>query len=229
MVSRIDPCFLLLPILKQGTGKYALLSQILTTAASDLRSLVDGCELGLERLCDVKDLDEDGMFYRINHEKVLQWLKAKVERVADKLCKLEQKEMTASNGFADGFSLGSEKKEEGGGVDLKVSGAHMSAGLEMVCEYLDEDSAETLRLSYADCPNMRQPSEKRPADSQGKEANKWNNTDVDDMTALAYGQPKKAKTEISAVNSTQTVKNKSLGKVPPKGMKSMASYFGKKT
>lgn len=78
MASRIDPCFMLLPILKQGARKYSLLSQILTTAASDLRSLVDGCALGLDRLCDVKDLDEDGMFYRLNDSKVLECLKGKV-------------------------------------------------------------------------------------------------------------------------------------------------------
>jgi hypothetical protein len=78
VASRIDPCFLILPILKQGARKFSLLSQILTTAGSDLRGLVEGCDFKLERLCDVKDLDEDGIFYRINDQKVLDWLKGKV-------------------------------------------------------------------------------------------------------------------------------------------------------
>lgn len=34
--------------------------------------------LGLERLCDVKDLDDLGVFYRLNEAKVEAWLKGKV-------------------------------------------------------------------------------------------------------------------------------------------------------
>lgn len=38
----------------------------------------DAIALGLERLCDVKDLDDLGVFYRLNESKVEAWLKGKV-------------------------------------------------------------------------------------------------------------------------------------------------------
>jgi len=38
----------------------------------------DAIALGLKRLCDVKDLDDLGVFYRLNESKVEAWLKGKV-------------------------------------------------------------------------------------------------------------------------------------------------------
>ncbi len=59
----------------------------------------------------------------------------------------------------------------------------------------------------------------------------WGRSDADEMAALAYGQPKKAKTgEGGAAGKAKatSVANKSLQKVNTKGMKSMMSFFGKK-
>jgi len=58
-------------------------------------------------------------------------------------------------------------------------------------------------------------------------------SDADEMAALAFGQPKVGNKSAkgadgSSAGGDRTRANKQLGKVSTKGMKSMASFFGKK-
>lgn len=62
---------------------------------------------------------------------------------------------------------------------------------------------------------------------------KWSSrSDADEMQALAFGVPKKAKTGDAllggAAAGAKTHGNKALAKTSTKGMKSMASFFGPK-
>lgn len=54
--------------------------------ASETSPPNDVIALGLERLCDVKDLDDLGVFYRLNETKVEAWLKGKVPVFAPNIC-----------------------------------------------------------------------------------------------------------------------------------------------
>jgi len=72
------------------------------------------------------------------------------------------------------------------------------------------------------------------ASSSSAAAAKWNTrSDADEMQALAFGVPKKAKTGDasgggSSASGAKTNSNKALAKTSTKGMKSMASFFAAK-
>lgn len=140
------------------------------------RTIVDRCDLHLDRICDVNDrLGEDMLLYRYNEEKTKAWLAGKVERLGRKLAELEAKQGRANQGsFVAGFTM-SSKKEAGtpdavgaSSVDgaaergVVVTESHRLAAVDFIQEYLDDNSAAQFRcvavMSLCCSPRVPRPS-----------------------------------------------------------------------
>ena len=90
MASRVDPAFLLLPLLGSNGRRFSPKAQLLSSAAVVLRGL-DGVDAALQALCDstrvgspVRDGDDGDagdVAYRLNPDKVAAFLKAKALRL----------------------------------------------------------------------------------------------------------------------------------------------------
>ncbi|KAK7005697.1 ribonuclease H2, subunit B, partial [Favolaschia claudopus] len=111
VMTPIDPAFLLIPILQSvypengERGKFRPADEIFEDAAANLEesssstadkdsSLIisrddvaqftsmECCNAALKRVCDVKEITEDITVYRFSPEKVVEWLRLKVERLS---------------------------------------------------------------------------------------------------------------------------------------------------
>lgn len=80
MVSKFDIRFLILPFFENFGDKYRPLDQIIASVEGCDRIGLENCDdWNLSEICDINDkLGEDMILYRINMEKVLEWLRSKV-------------------------------------------------------------------------------------------------------------------------------------------------------
>lgn len=87
MASKFDCKFLLLPFLQKNT-RYSPLDQIVTyTEGCDRLPLEHSAQWNLGDICDINDqLGDDLILYRLNIEKTLVWLQAKVDKTALYIC-----------------------------------------------------------------------------------------------------------------------------------------------
>ena len=111
LASPLDPKFLLLPFLLKSE-KFSPLDQIIKhedgCAKIPLEWALDWC---LEDICDVKDLDDMGMFYRLNQSKTLNWLRARTAAVAHTLGKQRAtRELLLSRSSASRFNASGQVK-----------------------------------------------------------------------------------------------------------------------
>lgn len=84
VANRIDPRFLLLPFLEKASSNFSPISQILDSAGSTLASFKDNMKnWKLDEICDINDkFGEDMILYRLNFDKIMVWLKDKINRAA---------------------------------------------------------------------------------------------------------------------------------------------------
>jgi len=95
ITSPIDPLYLLLPRLEQvrgkkesGEGVYVDKLQIFMSDDNPNLRYVEGCKYcDLSIICDVKG-DEEQKCYRLNDEKVINWLRHKVDQISEKVATL---------------------------------------------------------------------------------------------------------------------------------------------
>jgi len=155
VATPLDPCFLLLPML-QKAERYQPLDQIEGMEGMQPVLQLSGLSAWLESICDVKDLGDGDVYMRINHEKVVGWLKAKVKRTAEKLAQMEQRRAATDlaapggDGFISGFKPSTAKENEAraaeqAGAVAEPTNAHKEAAVELVCEYLEDEMASKLR------------------------------------------------------------------------------------
>lgn len=109
MASKFDPKFLLLPFLEKAT-RYSPLDQIITFVEGCDRIPLQHCaDWNLGDICDVNDqLGDDMILYRLNMDKTLAWLRAKVDKTAAYMHKkqLKRKTMQVST-----FNSGAQSKQ----------------------------------------------------------------------------------------------------------------------
>ena len=107
--SNLDPRFLIIPFLEKSKSRFCLLDQIIPSKIPTTNIL----SWKLDEVCDINDKYGDDMIvYRYNEEKVLLWLKSKVERTASKLFnqKLRDNAKNNNNCFANNFSVSAQSK-----------------------------------------------------------------------------------------------------------------------
>ncbi|CAM9323267.1 unnamed protein product [Choristocarpus tenellus] len=144
--TRVDPLFLLLPVLKKHATKWCPLDQAL--AEADCGGLKGLRHLDASKLCDVNDrLGPETILYRLNEDSVLTWLTSKVERAAARFQEIADEAEAAARaagggiaGFAAGFAtlqetgppcVDKEKREGGKGAIGGDCGGGIHLGLEV--------------------------------------------------------------------------------------------------
>ncbi len=122
--SKIDPRFLCLPFFERNT-RYSPLDQIIVPVDgfSNL-PLGNVKEWKLEEICDVNDkIDDSVVFYRYNVTKILVWLKFKVQRIAQTICKQRLSKASSTNpSFVRNFDISKQTQTSAPrNNDLEVS------------------------------------------------------------------------------------------------------------
>lgn len=99
VANKIDPRFLLLPFFENSSQKYSPLNQIVLPSENCNRiPLEHASTWKLDEVCDVNDkLGDDMILYRWNAEKVLLWLRGKVDRTAAALAIERRNQETRDN------------------------------------------------------------------------------------------------------------------------------------
>lgn len=214
----VDPVFLALPyIIKEAkSGKFIPVDQL----------VVDDEAAGINRLCtclektkldcvaDVKG-DDDFRAVRYNADKTLNWLKKKVEVLADTL---SQKGVDISSGahatIFQQHSAGTESSKED----------HIRYAHGVVSDYISVSLSQDLK-TFMDIkdPVREKPNREKPEieASASKRAKKGSLAPTED-----YSQSNVLSKDKSTAK--QSVAQKKLSKVDTKGMKSMANFFMKK-
>lgn len=84
LLTKIDPLFVVLPLLDAARGKFYVADQLLREKGGNAEWLRIGkCEGMTYRLiCDVDDVDPDMTLVRLNEDSTIRWLKEKVEKLA---------------------------------------------------------------------------------------------------------------------------------------------------
>eukprot|EP00698_Gefionella_okellyi_P023318 TRINITY_DN792_c0_g1_i2.p1 TRINITY_DN792_c0_g1~~TRINITY_DN792_c0_g1_i2.p1 ORF type:complete len:229 (+),score=63.58 TRINITY_DN792_c0_g1_i2:138-824(+) len=139
--SPVDPLFILLPVLekargKQGKGFFSPIDQIISASDdADLRYVVDVPGLDLACVCDVNE----GPSYRLNDDKVIKWLSAKTNRLADTLLQHNVVQAAGSNQSAN---LKTSNKKPVTRPEL------LSYAVGMIGEYISTEWFELLRKAF---------------------------------------------------------------------------------
>ncbi|CAM9798022.1 unnamed protein product [Ectocarpus fasciculatus] len=236
--SRVDPLFLLLPVLAKHATRWCPLAQAMAEGGcGSLRGLR---HLDADKLCDVNDrMGPDDLLIRINEESVLAWLAAKVERATRRFTEL------ATGGGGESGWVGGGAAAGGAGFarDFQAIAAPMDArrqkeveaeckqrALEAVCEYLGDEWATKLAERFGTERGVLFGG-KSTATKKRKAV--WEETaEADRNLELSHGSGggQKAKAEAAAAAKAKPLSHaqRSLAKVNKKGMKSISSFFGKK-
>lgn len=112
MASRLDPRFLCLPYFEKSAGKFSPLDQIIFVGDKFARFPFNLAHTWkLYEICDVNDkLGDDMILYRYNEDKVIEWLKQKVQRTSEVL--LKQRDLkcrTMNQSFVPGFDASKQQ------------------------------------------------------------------------------------------------------------------------
>ncbi|CAM9147265.1 unnamed protein product [Discosporangium mesarthrocarpum] len=234
--SRVDPLFLLLPILKKHTAKWCPLDQVLAEAGcAGLRGLQ---HLDASKLCDVNDrLGPETILYRLNEDTVLSWLEEKVVRAARRFQEVADAAELASSraggggaGFAAGFTT-LVSSERGRALGTTVGRPCTQQALEVVSEYLADEWVDRLAERFSTERSVifgtkAQATRKRKGIwEEGKESDR----NLELVHGTGGGEKVQAhlssRVRMKAKPQAQTPGQRSLSKVNKKGMKSITSFF----
>ncbi|CAM9330606.1 unnamed protein product [Scytosiphon promiscuus] len=239
--SRIDPLFLLLPVLAKHATRWCPLDQALAEGGcGSLRGLR---HLDANKLCDVNDrMGPDDLLIRINEDSVLSWLSGKVERATTRFMDLATKDGAQAE---SGWAAGGGASGEGYAGDFQTIATPIDArrrkeveaecknlALEAVCEYLGDDWATKLAEKFS---TERAILFGGKSSAPKKRKAVWEESaETDRNLELSHGSGGGLKTKAEAVAAAAKAKQpishaqRSLAKVNKKGMKSISSFFGKK-
>ena len=108
MATKLDPRFLCLPFLEKSAGKFSPLDQIIYLEEKYARfPFKRAGEWKMHEMCDVNDkLGDDMILYRYNENKVVEWLKSKVDKTAGVLMSQRlAKAQSQNQAFVSGFNV----------------------------------------------------------------------------------------------------------------------------
>ncbi|CAG8559772.1 9730_t:CDS:2, partial [Dentiscutata heterogama] len=160
-------------------------------------------QLYMDWICDSKEL-LDNKVYRLNDEKVMNWLKKKVTNTLSKFDNDKYKSFKKISQQLDDEIVDEEHRHD---LRLKYT-------LEIVMEYLPNYWAEQLKKEY-----------------NFEELGTWDNNTVVYMSAISTDyrvkQPVEKDTSSTVKKRKLTVGQASLAKANKKGMKPLTSFFAK--
>ncbi len=248
VASPMDPKLLLLPMLERTATRYSPLEQILAAEGDGAYMPLKGClRLELHRVCDENDqLGDDMILNRLNPDKALAWLAGKVERTKQALVALDSSREGQNNGIGSGFAAGfiSQTTTTTKGSSNTTSSSQSAAAreptreeartaVELVCDYLNDEWARKLQ----DHCGFSAEDMKEVAAAAAKRRSAWENeNDAEQDTALELTHGKRFKAGADAAAAAPAPKasgpslaHKKLAKTNLKGVKSISSFFGKKS
>ncbi|KAJ7045731.1 ribonuclease H2, subunit B [Mycena alexandri] len=235
VMTPIDPAFLLIPILQSvypentANSVFRPADEIFDDAAANLEesstaagdkdasvivskedvlrfTSMECCKNALKRVCDVKEITEDITVYRFSQEKVVEYLRVKVQRLSTPET-VEVSRTMVRNLAKDG--LMEDGKENLLGV------GRVRAACDLVAQYIPPEIRSLLTASY----------DFTPLDAHFKSIE-------DESAALAVDKPVKAKSAPVVVDkkrkpgTSQGVEK--LKKAKTGGMAKLSTFFAKK-
>lgn len=247
LASKVDVRFLLLPFL-EAKDKYCPLDQLVPA--------VDGCDRfplawadswGLDDICDVNDsFGDDMLLFRLNREKLLAWLKSRVQATATVIAARRQYMEGRRNQMkVEGFNLSSNTDNSTASSNDQgstlVTLADTRIALQIVGDYLSTSTLETLSQAYGVSASEVQaqkatPIVKRKADweevlaieqDRGASISMVGSVQARDLKKPTAASKAASATKKTAVKKTASSSSKKL--LPPgRGVQGIASFFSKK-
>ncbi|KAI8048965.1 ribonuclease H2, subunit B [Syncephalis plumigaleata] len=209
LFTPIDPLFILLPMLVQcrrqtsdSLGVYCSQQDILDSMGDEhgqLMACLPSLVYSLDRICDTQVIPGYDKVYRLNDERVIAWLKYKIERIVNRfdsfttLKNMERTYIAASTPTQSSLSTVKDADEE-----RKVAFDNLTTLLERYRQY---------QLKHALV-------ETTTAASEAKGRRKT-------TTTTTTTSKNSSKTKTTTIKTTKAA--------PPKGMMSLRSYFKPKT
>lgn len=213
VASKVDPLYLVLPLLKakrregdkgpEHEGYFCSLADVLAETSHPQLRLVAKCAGmpdQLQHVCEVKQ-GWDEPVYRLHDERLLQWLRAKTERV-----------VTAIFGKTKLAPLGVDGADPSSESEVKRRATVLKMALGFVSEYLSEELFDTLCSSYG--------LSSKEIFAVPKPKNDEEDGDGDEEMA----DPGKKKDTPSKAKKRKSAASKQLEKAA-KGTKSIKSFF----
>ncbi|KAG0243674.1 Ribonuclease H2 subunit B [Actinomortierella wolfii] len=212
LMTPIDPIFMFIPILEimrqqtsESQGRFITLDDLFDSDQyTSLRHLahLNHVEKYLSLICEVRD---SGMrTYRLDDNKVMLWLKKKVENVVSKFS--TSKALVESVSYAE--SLPDECRQE----------AITMNSLRLVCAYLNGTWATKLSAEYS-FPELDKMESRAPAPATIAEFTTKRTSSMDIDEDLAIAAPKETK------KPKLTPGQRKLAKASKAGMKPISSFF----
>eukprot|EP00123_Amoebidium_parasiticum_P020033 comp40448_c0_seq1/m.47420 comp40448_c0_seq1/g.47420 ORF comp40448_c0_seq1/g.47420 comp40448_c0_seq1/m.47420 type:complete len:304 (-) comp40448_c0_seq1:102-1013(-) len=215
MATTADPLFVVLPLLSKPANKKVFMTVDNLLASSDCHAFnrLSSCK-GLENLKSICDVKEAGTIvaYRLNEEKMMEWLLRKVECVSDAL---SQSSIHVGEG-AQSVLLVRSSKPEGSGP----TAGHRAYAVGLLGEYLSDHYADLLAEAAGVVKEMPESTEPIKENIPNGGVKRVSDAPTDDYSKTSKAGDKNKKPKLTAAQ-------KSLSKVDTSGMKSLASFFKK--
>jgi len=211
LLTTFDPIFLIIPYLRKAVkeGRYMQLEDILVDSAfPSLRHLEKALSHeALLHICSSKQ-SADILAYKLDEEKLLAWLKRKVENTAKHL---SDSNTIVKPGMSANF------------VHTTTQAEYLRAAHEFVSDYISNNYSVKLKdsLGIKDKENVKETAIEPPSKKQ-KIATDGVQSGGDYRADKSDSKPAKK------VPVKRTVAQAKLDKVDKKGMKNMSSFFGSK-
>lgn len=214
VMSPIDPLFILIPILDkarrkttESDGVYLPISDLAETfpAALELCRVLSLSSVTsrIASLCDVQSCGSDILVYRLSDEKVITWLKSRVDKIVDKFESLRVLKRLSSKYT----SIPSDDAR------LQMLVRHRIA-LQVIDDYLNDAWSERLSgvYDFTEVENLQKTAETTHAPG-----------------SIDYGRKASGESgeEPAAKKKKLTPAQQKLAKANTKGMKSIQSFFAK--
>ena len=244
--TKVDPKFLVLPYIeKAGSAKFSPIDQIVDMTEGCARiPLGNASNWALEKICDVKDLDDMGYFIRYSPEKTQSWLQGKVKSLSKLLAmkrtkKAESKTTVSSFNNAQSSSSAVDNDavmKMNGDTTIVVSRDDTILALQIIVEYVNESIAQPL-IAHFDVnagelqANKKQVEVKRKADWE--EELEIEKETIAFTNSIGTKAPDTANIENTS-NLAREAKKAKTAVAPPKGVKpsmikgtkNIMSFFG---
>ena len=238
----VDPLFLLLPVLSANSTRFQPLDQIVPGVESPNITLVLNCaKLSLSNICDVKDkYGPDMILYKLNTEKTLKWLEAKVSSVMESLtkdpCLLSS---ISSSSIVTKFNAGSSANlaSSTGASSHKLKVLGFGFVKEYLSEQWEKKLSEFMKISSA--PETTKVEKEEEASASLVPISKWevqSSVREEAMEKLMFeannpAESMRKQKELEASNPDVARKKRRIeaNAKAAKGCRSMLSFFSKKS
>ena len=149
--TKVDPRFLVLPYIEHaGNTKFSPIDQIVVMAEGCARMPLGNAKTwGLDKICDVKDLDDMGYFIRYSPEKTQSWLQGKVRSLFKLLAKKRTKKVKSSTTVssfnnAQSSAITTLTDRVTGGSTVVVTKDDTILALQIIVEYINDKIVQPL-------------------------------------------------------------------------------------